>query len=70
LALRFLGLSLATWIIFYGIGASSVGTFLPQEFAVAAVFLRLQREMAAESPPVPPLESEPERDLRQKLATA
>jgi hypothetical protein len=41
LTLRFLALSLATSIIFYWIGALSVGTFLPSEFAIAAVFLRL-----------------------------
>jgi hypothetical protein len=43
LALRFVALSLATSIIFYWISALSVGTFLPSEFAAAAVFLRLQR---------------------------
>ena len=41
IALRFLALSLATSIIFYWISALSVGTFLPSEFAIAAVFLRL-----------------------------
>lgn len=47
-ALRFLALSLAAWIIFYWIGASNVGSFLPQEFAAAGVFLRLQRSRESE----------------------
>jgi hypothetical protein len=42
-ALRFLALYLAVSITSYWIGAQSVGTFLPQEFALAAVFLRLQQ---------------------------
>jgi len=46
LALRFLSLYLATSILSYWYGAQSVGTFLPQEFAMAAVFLRLQQSAA------------------------
>jgi hypothetical protein len=46
IALRFLALSLAASIIFYWISASSVGTFLPSEFALAAVFLRLKQSSA------------------------
>lgn len=42
-ALRFLGLYLAVVILFYWMGASTVGNLLPQEFALAGVFLRLQR---------------------------
>ncbi|MGH8094368.1 MAG: hypothetical protein ACREIF_12990, partial [Chthoniobacterales bacterium] len=41
-ARRFLAIYLAVMILSYWIGASSVGSFLPQEFALAGVFLRLQ----------------------------
>ena len=41
-ALRFLALYLAVLITSYWIGSSSVGSFLPLEFALAGVFLRLQ----------------------------
>lgn len=69
-ALRFLGLSLATWILFYSVGASSVGSFLPQEFAVAAVFLRLQREISSESSRAQSPARADERELSKRLATA
>jgi len=42
--LRFIALYLAAWIVCYWIGAQDVGSFLPREFALAGVFLRLQRE--------------------------
>jgi hypothetical protein len=48
-ALRFLALYLASWIIAYWFGAFTIGSFLPQEFALAGVFLRLQRAMASDS---------------------
>jgi len=48
-ALRFLALYLAVWIISYWFGAQSVGTFLPQIFAIAGVFLRLQDAMVSEA---------------------
>jgi|ERR1041385_1924516 len=48
-ALRFLALYLAAWIIAYSFGAFTIGSFLPQEFAVAGVFLWLQRAMASEA---------------------
>ncbi len=41
-ARRFLALYLAVTILSYWIGASTMGTFLPQEFALAGVLLRLQ----------------------------
>ena len=44
LALRFVALYLSVYILSYWIGASSVGTFLPQEFALAGLFLRLRRD--------------------------
>jgi O-antigen ligase len=51
-ALRFVGLCLAVYIMSYWGGALNLGTFLPQEFALAAVFLRLQRETSFRSAPV------------------
>jgi O-antigen ligase len=50
--LRFLALYLAVSISSYWIGALGVGSFLPQEFAIAAVLLRLQREITLRSVPV------------------
>jgi hypothetical protein len=63
MALRFLALYLATSIIFYWVGASSVGTFLPQEFALAAVFLRLQQSTSGA-----PARSAPEQSSGQRLS--
>lgn len=51
-ALRFVGLCLAVYIMSYWGGALNLGTFLPQELALAAVFLRLQRETSLRSAPV------------------
>ena len=62
-ALRFLALSLATSIIFYWISALSVGTFLPSEFAMAAVFLRLKQSTGGA-----PARSAPERGPGQRLS--
>src|SRR5438270_13857741 len=47
MALRFLALCLAVWIISYWFGALNVGAFLPQELALAAVFFRLREAMAS-----------------------
>lgn len=69
LVLRFLALYLAVWIISYWYGALSVGMFLPQEFAVAAVFLRLQREIDSESVNPESAESARAEDLDKELAT-
>ena len=41
-ALRFLALYLGVSIVFYWFGATTIGSFLPREFALAAVFLKLQ----------------------------
>jgi hypothetical protein len=49
MALRFLALYLVVWIVSYWFGALHVGMFLPQELALAAVFLRLQHDLARES---------------------
>jgi hypothetical protein len=45
LPLRFVALYLAVSIFSYWFGAQSVGSFLPQEFVLAALFLRLHREI-------------------------
>jgi hypothetical protein len=48
-ALRFLALYMAVWIISYWFGAASVGSFLPLQFALAAVFLRLQSDISSDA---------------------
>lgn len=67
-ALRFLALYLAAWIIAYWFGAFTIGSFLPQEFALAGVFLRLQQAMASEREPRTPVK--PQGPVRKQLATA
>jgi hypothetical protein len=44
IVLRFVAIYLGVWIICYWMGAATVGTFLPREFALAAVFLRLRHD--------------------------
>jgi hypothetical protein len=43
IALRFVALILGASILCYWVGAASVGSFLPQEFALAGLFLGLRR---------------------------
>jgi hypothetical protein len=69
-ALRFLALYLAVWIISYWFGALSVGSFLPQEFALAGVFLQLQQTMGSESGPSAPTALKLPTTVHEKLATA
>jgi O-antigen ligase len=49
---RFVALYLGVSIISYWMGAQDVGSFLPREFALAGLLLRLQREdkLVAEAP--------------------
>jgi O-antigen ligase len=69
MVLRFIALYLAVSIISYWIGAQNVGSFLPQEFALAGVFLRLQHE--TELPPkATPASSTQEHSVTRSLATA
>jgi hypothetical protein len=69
-ALRFLALYLATWIIAYWFGAFTIGSFMPQVFAFAGVFLRLQEMTASEARAHDP-DSMRSRDIPDKeLATA
>jgi O-antigen ligase len=49
MALRFVALYLAVAIVSYWIGAQHVGTFLPQQFALAGVFLRLRKTIESDS---------------------
>jgi hypothetical protein len=69
MTLRFLALYLAAQIGSYWWGALHVGMFLPQEFALAGVFFRLQ-EAAAPVPRGPVHVKEVEHGLRQELASA
>ena len=73
MALRFLALFLSVSIISYwfdsSIGALSVGTFLPQQFAVVAVFLRLQENIKADLVRVSQSAPSPHQALREEVAT-
>ena len=69
MVLRFLALYLAVRIISYWYGALSLGSFLPQEFAIAAVFLRLQNAASSERAASEP-EAKAREHTRQELATA
>ena len=71
MALRFLALYLAVWITCYWFGALSVGTFLPIEFTLAGVFLRLKEAIASEElGPEAAAPDKLERGAREELATA
>jgi O-antigen ligase len=68
IALRFIALYLAVSIITYWVGAQNIGAFLPQEFALAGVFLRLQE---AEHPPKATRSSSKQEDsVTRSLAVA
>ena len=70
-ALRFLALYLAVWIVAYWFGSLNVGTFLPLEFALAGVFLRLKEAITSDELPdnaVSPDKLQP--GPREELATA
>ena len=67
LALRFLALYLATSILSYWMGAANLGTFLPREFALAGVFLRLQRDIKL-APKTALSSSEQEHSVPRSLA--
>lgn len=47
-ALRFLALFLAVTILFYWGGATSIGSFVPGEFALVGLFLRLSKDLTTE----------------------
>jgi hypothetical protein len=68
MVLRFIALYLAVSIISYWIGAQNIGAFLPQEFALAGLFLRLQQEVEL-APKVTPASSKQDTVTRS-LAVA
>jgi O-antigen ligase len=68
MALRFVALYLAVAIASYWIGAATIGTFLPQEFALAGVFLRLRKTIEPDSIRIP--SSTPTLDHRPPLKPA
>jgi hypothetical protein len=69
-ALRFLALYLAVWIISYWFGALNVGMFLPQEFALAGAFIRLQEAITSEELPDEVTPDKLQPGPREELATA
>jgi hypothetical protein len=70
MALRFLALYLVVWIVSYWFGALHVGMFLPQEFALVAVFLRLQHMIESSSGRGRPVAARLQEDVREELAPA
>jgi hypothetical protein len=70
LALRFLALYLAVSIVSYWIGASSVGSFLPQDFALAGLFLRLRKDLEPAKAPKRHVAPTGHRQFRRELARA
>jgi O-antigen ligase len=69
-ALRFLALYLAVQILSYGLSANNVGSFLPQEFAVAGVFLRLKQTLDSERASGLRVEPSPRDSIRPDLVPA
>jgi len=70
MTLRFLALYLVVYIISYWFGALHVGMFLPQEFALAGVFLRLPEAMASAPARSGAVNAKAEQGLREELASA
>ena len=69
-ALRFLALFLATSILFYWGGATSIGSFVPGEFALVGLFLRLSKDLKPAQKVVAPRAVSPAipRPFRRQLA--
>jgi O-antigen ligase len=68
--LRFLALYLAVSTASYWIGALHVGTFLPQEFALTGLFLRLLKELLPAQSHVPHPEEPALTPFRRELLRA
>jgi hypothetical protein len=68
MTLRFLALYLVVWIISYWFGALHVGMFLPQEFALVGVFLRLRQAIESKSLPMLSSEADVNGGMREELA--
>jgi O-Antigen ligase len=69
MVLRFLALYLTVWIGSFWLGAQSIGPWLPQQFAVVAVFLRLQESIKADLVRVPQSAPSPHQALREEVAS-
>jgi O-antigen ligase len=69
-ALRFLALYLAVSIISFWMSAQNVGSFLPQEFALAGVFLRLRGDRISALDSISPALSTPQIAPGSKLVLA
>jgi len=69
MVLRFLALYLTVWIGSFWLGAQSIGPWLPQQFAVVAVFLRLQESIKADLVRVPQSAPSPHEALREEVAS-
>ena len=69
MVLRFLALYLTVWIGSFWLGAQSIGPWLPQQFAVVAVFLRLQENIKADLVRVPQSAPSPHEALREEVAS-
>jgi hypothetical protein len=68
-ALRFLALYLAVSIITFWFSAQDIGSFLPRQFALIAVFLALRRAMAPKSEEKHPVAPK-SQDLRRQVVPA
>ena len=68
MALRFLALYLTVWIISFWLGAQNIGMFLPQEFALVGVFLRLRHAIESKSMPMLSSEADVNGGMREELA--
>ena len=68
MVLRFLALYLTVSIISFWLGAQNIGSFLPQEFAVVAVFLRLRHAIESKSMPMLSSEADVNGGMREELA--
>ncbi len=68
LTLKFLALYLAVSILFYWGGATSIGSFVPGEFALVGLFLRLCRDLEPVEKPMPRVAKTTPRPFRRELA--
>jgi len=68
MALRFLALYLAAQIGSYWWGALHVGMFLPQEFALVGVFLRLRHSIESKSMPMLSSKADVKGEIHEELA--
>jgi hypothetical protein len=67
-ALRFLALQLAVAILCYWFGAATLGSFLPQQFALAGVFLKLHHDSKSKPVAIPLVQQPVHRQPPQEVA--